>query len=116
MNSRSQYYMMAGDDMTIVNLQTQWLIVGNTSVNQTLLNTYVFSYHGTDVSGAHRHMSIMLNSAGALMSNGFNMNSSTIRNTHADLEPAATHINICVVYFHVGSDTQSDDQTQLVFQ
>ena len=42
-NSRSQYYMMAGDDITIINVHTKLLVVENTCVNQKLLNSYVLS-------------------------------------------------------------------------
>ena len=116
MNSRSQYYMMAGDDITIVNLQTKLLIVENTFVNQKLLNSYVFSYHGKGVRGVHRNMSTMFNLTDSLMSVGFKVNSSTIWNTNVDLETASTNIKICDWFYHVGSGTQLEDQTQIVFQ
>ena len=46
MNARNQYYIIAGDDITIVNCQTKLLILENTFINQKMLNSYVFSYHG----------------------------------------------------------------------
>ena len=46
MNSKNMYYLMAGDDITIVNCQTKLLILENTFTNQKMINSYVFSYHG----------------------------------------------------------------------
>ena len=46
MNSKNMYYLMAGDDLTIVNCQTKLLILENTFTNQSLIDSYVFSYHG----------------------------------------------------------------------
>ena len=46
MNSKNMYYLMAGDDITIVNCQTKLLILENIFTNQKMINSYVFSYHG----------------------------------------------------------------------
>ena len=47
MNSRNQYFIMAGDDITIINCQTKLLIFENTFINQTCITSYDFTYHGT---------------------------------------------------------------------
>ena len=51
MNSKNMYYLMAGDDITIVNCQTKLLILENTFTNQKMINYYVFSYHGKKIKG-----------------------------------------------------------------
>ena len=51
MNSKNMYYLMAGDDITIVNCQTKLLILENTFTNQKMINSYVFSYHGNKNKG-----------------------------------------------------------------
>ena len=40
MNSRNQYFIMANDDITIVNCQTKLLIFENTFINQKVINSY----------------------------------------------------------------------------
>lgn len=95
MHARPPYYLLAGDGITIVNLQTKLLIVENTLVIQTLTNSDVLSYHGEGVRGVHRHIPTMLNLTVSLMSVGFNVNASTIWNTNAELETASTTKHIC---------------------
>ena len=46
MNSKNMYYLMAGDDITIITCETKLLILENTFTNQKMINSYVFSYHG----------------------------------------------------------------------
>ena len=43
MRSRDQYYLQASDEITIVNCETKLLVLESTFLNQTLLNSYVFT-------------------------------------------------------------------------
>ena len=45
MNSKNMHYLMAGDDITAIDCQTELLILENTFTNQKMINSYVFSYH-----------------------------------------------------------------------
>ena len=85
MNSRGQYYMAAGDDITILNVQTKLLIVENTFTNQQLMNSYVLTYHGNSVKAIHRNLSNLFNLTDALKSVGFKVESTNF-NTNADLQ------------------------------
>ena len=46
MTSKNMYYLLAGDDITIINCETKLLILENTFTNQKMINYYAFSYHG----------------------------------------------------------------------
>ena len=86
MNSRGQYYIMGGDDITIVNCQTKLLILENTFINQKMLNSFVFTYHDKSVMGIHRNLSNLSNLTDALISVGLKVSSVTPWNNNDDLE------------------------------
>ena len=85
MNSRGQYYMAAGDDMTMLIQQTKLLIVGNTCTNQKLMNSYALAYHGSSVKTIHRNLFNLFNLKDALISVGLKIEASQF-NTNADLQ------------------------------
>ena len=120
MNSRGQYYMAAGDDLTILNLQTKLLIVENTFINQKLMNSYVLTYHGNSVKAIHRNLSNLFNLRDALTSVGFKIEASQF-NTNADLQSNLAdtdrpRIQVIDWYYYVGDGSKLDDSTQIVFQ
>ena len=120
MNSRGQYYMAAGDDLTILNLQTKLLIVENTFINQKLMNSYVLTYHGSSVKAIHRNLSNLFNLKDALISVGFKIEASQF-NTNLDLQANLAdedrpRIQICDFFYFVGTGSALTDTTQIVFQ
>ena len=120
MNSKNMYYLMAGDDITIVNCQTKLLILENTFTNQKMINSYVFSYHGKKIKGIHRNLSNMVNLTDALISVGFKTNNTVFQNNN-DLEtnrPDAERPRVKVLdwfYFDLASPSQLEDTKQIVF-
>ena len=119
MNGRNMYYMAANDDITIVNIQTKLLILENTYINQKMMNSFVFSYHGKSVVGVHRNLSILSGLSDCLSSVGFK--SIMVFNTNADLETSradAERPRIKVVDFFYGNASGGSkliDTTQIVY-
>ena len=119
MNSKNMYYLMAGDDITIVNCQTKLLILENTFTNQKMINSYVFSYHGKKIKGIHRNLSNMVNLTDALISVGFKTNNVVFQNNN-DLEtnrPDAERPRVKVLdwYYFTTTGSLLEDTTQIVF-
>ena len=120
MNSKNMYYLMAGDDITVVNCQTKLLIVENTFTNQKMINSYVFSYHGKKIKGIHRNLSSMVNLTDALISVGFKTNNVVFQN-NGDLEtnrPDAERPRVKVLdwfYFSQSNGSLLEDTIQIVF-
>ena len=113
------YYLMAGDDITIVNCQTKLLILENTFTNQKMINSHVFSYHGKKIKGIHRNLSNMVNLADALISVGFKTNNVVFQNNN-DLEtnrPDAERPRVKVLdwYYFTTNGSLLEDTTQIVF-
>ena len=119
MNSKNMYYLMAGDDVTIINCETKLLILENTFTNQKMINSYVFSYHGKKIKGIHRNLSTMNNLTDSLSSVGFKINNIIFSNNN-DLEtnrPDDERPRIKVVdwyYFDTGY-TVLEDSLQITF-
>ena len=119
MNSKNMYYLMAGDDITIVNCQTKLLILENTFTNQKMINSYVFSYHGKKIKGIHRNLSNMVNLTDALISVGFKTNN-TIFQDNSDLTaiPDDERPRIKIVdwyYFSGANGSLLEDTIQITF-
>ena len=58
-------------DVTIINLRSKLLILENTYIDQKMMNSYVFTYHGNQVQAIHRSMADMVTLSDALSSVGF---------------------------------------------
>ena len=119
MNSKNMYYLMAGDDITIINCQTKLLILENTFTNQKMINSYVFSYHGKKIKGIHRNLSNMVNLTDALISVGFKTNN-TIFQDNSDLTaiPDDQRPRIKIVdwyYFSGANGSLLEDTIQITF-
>ena len=65
--------MQPNDDITIINCEAKLIILENTCMNQKLINTYVFVYHGGEILAFNRNLSTMLNLTDALISVGYNL-------------------------------------------
>ena len=59
------------EDVTILNLRSKLLILENTYINQEMMNSYGFTYHGAQVRAIHRSMSDTITLTDALSSVGF---------------------------------------------
>ena len=62
---------MAGDDITIINCQTKFVIFENTFINQKCITSYYLTYHGKTVKAIHRNLSDLFNLTDAMISVGF---------------------------------------------
>ncbi len=71
MDSNNLYSLSPNEDITILNLRSKLLILENTYLNQKMMNSYVFTYHGANVCGIHRSMSSIVSLEEALQSTGF---------------------------------------------
>ena len=65
------YTLSPNEDVTILNLRGKLLILGNTYINQKMMNSYVFTYHGNQVQSIHRSMADFVSLSEALASVGF---------------------------------------------
>ena len=65
------YSLSPNEDITILNLRSKLLILENTYINQRMMNSYVFTYHGAEIKAIHRSMADMVSLREALASVGF---------------------------------------------
>ena len=65
------YSLSPNEDITILNLRSKFIILENTYINQKMMNSYVFTYHGNQVQATHRSMADMVSLPEALASVGF---------------------------------------------
>ena len=71
MEANKLYSLSPNEDVTILNLRSKLLILENTYINQKMMNSYVFTYHGNQVQAIHRSMADMVSLSEALASVGF---------------------------------------------
>ena len=71
MENNKLYSLSPNEDITIINLRSKLLILENTYINQKMMNSYVFTYHGNQVQAIHRSMADMVSLSEALASVGF---------------------------------------------
>jgi len=71
MEANKLYSLSPNEDVTILNLRSKLLILENTYINQEMMNSYVFTYHGSQVQAIHRSMADMVSLSEALASVGF---------------------------------------------
>ena len=71
MEANNLYSLSPNEDVTILNLRSKLLILENTYINQKMMNSYVFTYHGASVRAIHRSMSDTVTLTDALSSVGF---------------------------------------------
>ena len=71
MEANKLYSLSPNEDVTILNLRSKLLILENTYINQKMMNSYVFTYHGAGVRAIHRSMADTVTLTNALSSVGF---------------------------------------------
>ena len=71
MGANDLYSVSPGEDVTVLNLRYKLLILENTYINQKMMNSYVFIYHGAQVGAIHRSMAETITLTNALSSVGF---------------------------------------------
>ena len=71
METNKLYSLSPNEDITITNLRSKLLILENSYINQKMMNSYVFTYHGHQVQASHRSMADMVSLSEALASVGF---------------------------------------------
>ena len=71
MEANKLYSLSPNEDITVINLRSKLLILENTYINQKMMNSYVFTYHGNQVQAIHRSMADMVTLPEALSSVGF---------------------------------------------
>ena len=71
MEATKLYYLCPNEDITITTLRSQLLVLENTCINLQMMNSYVFTYHGSEVRAIHRSMSETVSLTEALASCGF---------------------------------------------
>ena len=71
MEVNSLYSLSPNEDVTIINLRSKLLILENAYINQKMMNSYVFTYHGAGVRAIPRSMSDTVTLTDALSSVGF---------------------------------------------
>ena len=71
MEANNLYSLSPNEDVTILNLRSKLLYLENTYINQKMMNSDVFTYHGASVRAIHRSMSDTVALTDALSSVGF---------------------------------------------
>ena len=71
MEANKLHSVSPNEDVTVINLRSELLILENTYINQNMMNSYVFTYHGNQVQAIHRSMADMVSLSEALASVGF---------------------------------------------
>ena len=74
MEANKLYSLSPNEDITIINLRSKLLILENTYINQKMMNSFVFTYHGNQVQAIHRSMADMVSLSEAFASVGFRCN------------------------------------------
>ena len=70
MEANKLYSLSPNEEITIINLRSKLLILENTYINQKMMNSCVFTYHGNQVQAIHRSMADMVSLPEALASVG----------------------------------------------
>ena len=68
MEQQKLYSLSPNEDVTIINLRSKLLVLENTYINQKMMNSYVFTYHGNQVQAIHRSMADFVSLSEALAS------------------------------------------------
>ena len=71
MEANNLYSLSPNEDVTVLNLRSKLLILENTYINQKMMNSYDFTYHGAGVRAIHRSMADTVTLTNALSSVGF---------------------------------------------
>ena len=126
MSARNQSYLMASDDIMIINVSNvKLLILETTFLNQKLMNSFTLSYVQGEVMGVHRNLSTILDLTDALVSVGYKRSSPANFANNWDLQealpnPERPHIQVVDVNYRSVVSTSADgshlnDNAQLMY-
>ena len=68
---QQNFSISPNEDVTIIDLRSKLQILENAYINQEMMNSYVFTYHGNQVQAIHRSMADFVSLSDALASVGF---------------------------------------------
>ena len=71
MGANNLYSLGPNEDATVLNLRSKLFILENTYINQKMVSSYVFTYHGAQERAIHRSMADTVTLTNALPSVGF---------------------------------------------
>ena len=71
MEANNLYSLSPNGNVTVLNLRSKLVILENTSINQKMMNSYVFTYHGAGVRAIHKSMADTVTLTNALSPVGF---------------------------------------------
>jgi hypothetical protein len=126
MSARNQYYLMASDDIMILNVSNvKLLVLETTLLNQKLMNSFTMCYIQGEVMGVHRNLSAMLNLVDALISAGYKRTSPNNFANNSDLQDALPNpekpliqivdVNYCSVVSTSADGSKLSDNVQLLY-
>jgi len=118
MMSRNQYYLMASDDVMLINVDgVKLLLIETTFMNQKLMNSFSFHYIRGKVRCIHRNLATIMNLTDALISVGYQKNSSLAFANNYDLQENLLDVNRPRIQifdiFYVANPTSSISGSQL---
>ena len=94
MMRRNQYYLMASDDIMLINVDgVKLLILETTFMNQKLMNSFSFHYIRGKVRCIHRNLATIMDLADALISVGYQKNTSVAFANNYDLQDILVDVN-----------------------
>ena len=94
MMSRNQYYLMASDDVMLINVDgVKLLILETTFMNQKLMNSFSFHYIRGKVRCIHRNLATIMDLTDALISVGYKKSTSVAFMSSFDLQEGLVDSN-----------------------
>ena len=94
MVSRNQYYLMASDDVMIINVDgVKLLILETTFMNQKLMNSFSFHYIRGKIRCIHRNLATIMDLTDALISVGYKKSTDVAFANNTDLQESLTDSN-----------------------
>ena len=94
MMARNQYYLMASDDVMLINVDgVKPLILETSFMNQKLMNSFSFHYIRGKVRCIHRNLATIMNLTDALISVGYQKSVSVAFANNYDLQDSLPDVN-----------------------
>jgi hypothetical protein len=92
--ARNQYYLMASDDVMLINVDGVKLLILETSfMNQKLMNSFSFHYIRGKVRCIHRNLATIMNLTDALISVGYKKSTFVAFANNYDLPESLPDVN-----------------------
>ena len=94
MMARNQYYLMASDDVMLINVDGVKLLILETSfMNQKLMNSFSFHYIRGKIRCIHRNLATIMSLTDALISVGYKKSVSVAFANNYDLQDSIPDVN-----------------------